>query len=243
MDSEKIQFEKLGPGNYSSWKMQMELYLTHKDLDHTIEEDTRTPEVLAARTAATIAAEQKAQKKALALIGLRVQDEYLGVIKDAGNSARTAWVAFERMFQSVTNARKLMLRQKLASLKMEPGEMAARYIARAKDLKRDLLQADLDAKEVDLAAACGLSRDFREIRMMLEHQKEAIHLDDMLPLLIQHEARLKQEEDEDDSEKQTSMAFYGRSKQNFEKGYQKRSSGESSKGGGLKCFTMWPDRS
>ena len=90
MDSEKIQFEKLGPGNYSSWKMQMELYLTHKDLDHTIEEDTRTPEVLAARTAATIAAEQKAQKKALALIGLRVQDEYLGVIKDARNSARTA---------------------------------------------------------------------------------------------------------------------------------------------------------
>jgi hypothetical protein len=65
----------------------------------------------------------------------------------------TAWVAFERMFQGVTNAQKLMLRQKLASLKMEPGEMAARYIARTKDLKRDLLQADLDAKEVDLAAA------------------------------------------------------------------------------------------
>jgi hypothetical protein len=59
----------------------------------------------------------------------------------------------------------------------------------------------------------------------------------MLPLLIQHEARLKQEEEEDDSKKQTSMAFYGRSKQNFQKGFQKRSSGESSRGGGLKCFT------
>jgi hypothetical protein len=147
MDStEKIQFEKLGSDNYASWKTQMQLYLTHKDLDHTIEEETRTTEVLAARTTTVKAAEQKAQKKALALIGLRVQDEYLGVIKDAEQSARTAWVSFERMFQSVTNARKLMLRQKLASLKMEPGEMAAKYIARAKDLKRDRIQADLDAK-------------------------------------------------------------------------------------------------
>jgi hypothetical protein len=34
------------------------------------------------------------------------------------------------------------------------------------------MQADLDATEVDLAAACGLSREFREIRMMLEYIRQ-----------------------------------------------------------------------
>jgi hypothetical protein len=64
---------------------------------------------------------------------------------------------------------------------MEPGEKAAKYIARAKDLKRDLIQADLEAKEVDLAVACGLLKNYREIRMMLEYQEKPINLDSMLP--------------------------------------------------------------
>jgi hypothetical protein len=85
----------------------------------------------------------------------------------------------------------MMLRQKLASLHMDPGESAAKYIARAKDLKRDLIQADLDTKDVDLAAACGLSKEYREIRMMLELQEKPINLDEMLPLLLQHEARIE----------------------------------------------------
>jgi hypothetical protein len=130
------------------------------------------------------------------------------------------------MFQSVTNGRKVMLRQKLASLKMEPGEKAAKYIARAKDLKRDLIQADLEAKEVDLAAACGLSKNYKEIRMMLEYQEQPIDLDSMLPLLLQHEARIEQDE-EDGVEKQNSMAFASRS--------YKHGSGTSKKGSG--CFT------
>jgi hypothetical protein len=88
-----------------------------------------------------------------------VQPEFLGVVIDAKGSARSTWPEFEKMFQSVTNRRTLMLRQNIVSLKMEPGEKAAKYIARAKDLKRGLIQADLKAKEVDIAAACGLSKN------------------------------------------------------------------------------------
>jgi hypothetical protein len=195
----------------------MELYLTHKGLDNTIKEDRRTQEELDARSEDLKKKESDDQKKALALIGLRVNQEYLGVIIDAAGEARAAWQTFEKMFQSVTNAQKLMLRQKLASLKMEPGEKVAHYISRAKDLKRDLVHAQLDAKEVDLAAACGLSKEYREIRMMLEYQDKAINLDEMLPLLLQHEARLAQEED-DDEERQSTMAFSSRGyKPNFKK--------------------------
>jgi hypothetical protein len=198
--SDKIQIEKLkGNDNYSSWKIVMELLLTQKGLESTIEEDLRTKEELDAKSAKDKLKKAADQKKALAMIGLRVQQEFLGIIMDSNGSARSAWKEFEKMFQSVTNGRKLMLRQKLATLKMEPGEKAARYVDRAKDLKRDLIQAGLDAKEVDLAAACGLSKDYREIRIMLEYQDKPIKLDEMLPLLLQHEARIKQDEETGDA--------------------------------------------
>jgi hypothetical protein len=56
---------------------------------------------------------------------MKVEEEILGVIEDSNENARTAWEKFEEMFHSVTNARKLMLRQQLSSLQMEPGESAA----------------------------------------------------------------------------------------------------------------------
>jgi hypothetical protein len=113
---------------------------------------------------------------------------------------------------------------------MEPGEKAAKYIAQAKDLKRDLIQADLEAKEVNLAAACGLSKNYREIRMMLEYQEKPIDLDSMLPLLLQHEAQIEQDE-EDKAGKPNSMAFASRS---FKQGQ-----GISKKGSG--CYTCGED--
>lgn len=229
--TEKIQIEKLkGAENFQTWKVLMELLLTEKGLKKCIDPETRSSEDLAARTAAVKAKEEEDQSKALAAIGLRVSPEFLGIITDANGSARTAWEEFKRMFQSVTNARKMMLRERLASLRMEPGESAAKYIARARDLRRDLLQAGLDAGDVDLAAACGLSRSFREIRMALELQERAISLDDMLPLLLQHEARLERDEETEQAESSNSMAFASR--------YQKQHPGKAqSKKGGLKCWT------
>ncbi|GAQ79929.1 hypothetical protein KFL_000420010 [Klebsormidium nitens] len=232
MESEKLLISKLNSENYVSWKTQMRLLLTHKDLDSAIEPETRSEEVLNRRSEDQKKREAVTQKKALALIGLKVEEEFLGVIEDAGDSARKAWSTFEEMFQSVTNGRKLMLRQKLATLKMEPGEKAAKYISRAKDLKRELLHAKLDTSDVDLAAVCGLSAEFREIRMILEHSSTEITLEKVLPLLLQHEARM--ERDENLEEKMNSTAFFG-------KGDQPRREWKGSRKekdpGGLECYT------
>lgn len=108
MDSEKIQIPQLDSKNYGIWKIQMRLFLTHKGLDQTIEEESKTSKELSARSPADVAKDNLAQKKALALIGLKVKPEFLGVIKDAEGDARTAWTKFEEMFHSVTNDRKLM---------------------------------------------------------------------------------------------------------------------------------------
>ena len=134
--TEKIQIEKLkGAENYQTWKVLMQLLLTEKGLKKCIDPETRSSEELDGRSATVKAKEAEERSKALAAIGLRVSSEpYLGIITDADGSARAAWNEFQRMFQSVTNARKMMLREKLAGLKMEPGESAAKYVARAKDL-------------------------------------------------------------------------------------------------------------
>jgi hypothetical protein len=75
--SDKIQIEKLkGNDNYSSWKILMELLVTQKGLESTIEEDLRTQAELDARSAKDKLKEAADQKKALAMIGLRVQQEF-----------------------------------------------------------------------------------------------------------------------------------------------------------------------
>jgi t-SNARE complex subunit (syntaxin) len=160
MESDNIQIPKLNSNNYSSWKIHMKLFLISKDRDQTIRKDTRSAEELSAPSATKKRQEENAQRKALAYIEMKVEEEFLGVIEDSNENARTAWEKFEEMFHSVTNARKRMLRQQLSSLQMEPGESAAKYISRVKDLKRELKHAGLDANDVDLAAVSGLSRDF-----------------------------------------------------------------------------------
>ena len=132
------------------------------------------------------------------MIGLRVEEEFHTIIEDARESdapARTAWKALENMFKSVTIGRKMQLQQQLTNLKMQPGEKVAQYVARAKELKRDLRRADLDDKGVDLTAVCGLLPQFREIRLHIEHTlSENMSLDNALPIVMEHESRLQTDE-------------------------------------------------
>jgi hypothetical protein len=232
MELEKLLISKLNSENYVTWKMQMKLLLTHKDLNSSIEPESRSKEELNGRTEDQKKREAVARKKILALIGLKIEEEFLGVIEDAEDAARKAWIAFEGMFQSVANGRKLTLRQKLTTFKMERGEKAAKYISRAKDLKRELLHAKLDASDVDLAAVCGLSAEFREIRMILEHSTSTITLDKRLPLLLQHESRM--ERDETLEEKTSSTAFFGKGNQSKR---EWRGSKKEKDLTGLECYT------
>jgi hypothetical protein len=89
--SDKIQIKKLrGSDKYASWKVLMELLLTEKGLEMTIVEETRTQELLVARSAKDKSKGASDQKKALAATGLRVQPEFLGVVMDAKELARSA---------------------------------------------------------------------------------------------------------------------------------------------------------
>ncbi|GAQ93484.1 hypothetical protein KFL_015700010 [Klebsormidium nitens] len=195
MDShEKIHIEKLkGAENYQTWKVLIQLLLTEKGLRKTIDPESRSTEEMAARTPAVKAKEEEDQSKALAAIGLRVSPEFLGIITDSNGSARAAWQEFSRMFQSVTNARKMMLREKLASLRMEQGESAAKKQDsgegrnggnRNKGMKKSMVFACPPGSSLEdfwildsgaSAHLCCQKEMFSEMRELREGEAEEIH--------------------------------------------------------------------
>jgi hypothetical protein len=234
MEAEKL-IPKLTSENYGTWRTQMRLFLAHKDLVEAIEPEWRKPKELKKLSDENLRREKTQQKKASTLIGLKVEDEFLTVIEDAYDSetpARKAWETFEDMFRSVTIGRKMMLQQQVSNLRMQPGGKAAQYIARAKELRRELIRANLDASGVDLAAICGLSSRFGEIRLILEHSSESDPtLDHALLVVMQHESRLEMEKNLE--EKTTSAAFYGRD----QKSSSSRSISCKVKNPELQCYT------
>jgi hypothetical protein len=130
-------------------------------------------------------------------------------MQESPECARKAWLTFEEMYRSVTTSRKLMLTQQLATLRMQPGESAAKYISRVKELKREMIRAGLSAKEINLAAIYGLSSEFKEIRIILEYTpEEDLSLNKILPTLMQHEARVERDENLD--KRSSSTAFHGK---------------------------------
>jgi len=126
----KISIESLNGENYAVWSQRMEMLLVHKKLWKGVTE----PEVDADRFA-----------KAKALIGLNVTKQDLGHVVAARN-AEQAWDELEKVFKGKTTARKLQLKRELMTFKQELGEPIAKYVNKAKDLERELLDARADGK-------------------------------------------------------------------------------------------------
>ncbi len=126
----KISIESLNGENYAVWSQRMEMLLVHKKLWKGVTE----PEVDTDRFA-----------KAKVLIGLNVTEQYLGHVVAARN-AEQAWDELEKVFRGKTTARKLQLKRELMTFKQELGEPIAKYVNKAKDLERELLDARADGK-------------------------------------------------------------------------------------------------
>jgi hypothetical protein len=89
---------------------------------------------------------------ALALIGLHVKDHHLGKVA-AAKTAKELWDDLKATYKSKSNARKMLLRREINTLKLESGEPNSMYVARAEDLYKDLTAAGSDMKPEELAFA------------------------------------------------------------------------------------------
>jgi hypothetical protein len=128
METGKIAIDHLDDNNYTTWSTRLVFLLKTRKLQQAL-----LPDFDAARN---VDVDMQAQ----AIIGLHVKDHLLSIIKDA-KTARDAWEQLAKLFKDKSKAKISQLRRELNSLKMERGETVTRYIARATDLRDELVAA------------------------------------------------------------------------------------------------------
>lgn len=179
MSEDKVVVEFLDVENYATWSMRMQALLMVKGLWDAISNAN---------------VEAKIDLKAHAQILLHVKDHHLQQVM-ACSSAKEAWEMLKKVYEAKSNARKLMLRQELTQLKMGPAEPITKYVGRAKDIQNKLRATGYVVADQDLAFSvmAGLPPAFNMISTVLMNSEKELHLDDMLPKLLQAEQMMQPE--------------------------------------------------
>jgi hypothetical protein len=134
---DKVVIEPLDVDNYDTWCVRMKLFIIHKKMWNVVVDSSAS-------------AEQS--QGALALIGLHVKDHHLGKVA-AAKTAKELWDDLETTYKSKSNARKMLLRREINTLKLGSSESISMYVARAEDLYKNLTAAGFNMKPEELAFA------------------------------------------------------------------------------------------
>jgi hypothetical protein len=208
--------------NYDTWCVRMRFFLIYKKMWNVVVDSSATA---------------GQSQGALALIGLHMKDHHLGKVA-AAKTAKELWDDLETTYESKSNARKMLLRREINTLKLGSGEPISMYVARAEDLYKNLTA--MKPEELAFAILAGLPDEYGTLVTILEATSEKMLAKEMLPLLLQMEARLKLQGSSEKGESQA-MAYAAKglsSKKRF--AYKKGSSGSSgssrSSGSSVSCY-------
>ncbi len=113
-------------------------------------------------------------------------------------TAKGLWDKLEATFTAQHNARRLLLRQELNSLKKAPTESIAEFVARAKELATNLEAVGHKPKdsEFSLSLLAGLPKEYSVLVTILGTLKQMQTLDELLPSMLQVEQRIRAHEQE-----------------------------------------------
>jgi hypothetical protein len=174
---DKVTIEALNVENYGTWSIRMKALLIHKKLWKGVEDPSANPDE---------------SQSALAYITLYVKDHLLGTV-GACETAKEAWNKLETTYKSKSNGRKLLLKRELDQLKKGPGESVSKYVARGENLYADLVATGFEMKKEELAfqLLVGLTSEYDMLVTALEARADVLTVEELLPLLLQTEARFK----------------------------------------------------
>lgn len=106
--AEKISFPLLNNGNYSTWKVRMEMLLTRDDYWFEVEDPKPEP---------ATSAWKKANQKALATIVLFIEDSQMNLVKGAA-TARDAWLKLKAYHEKASMTSRVSLLKRICSLNL-----------------------------------------------------------------------------------------------------------------------------
>jgi gag-polypeptide of LTR copia-type len=152
-DLEKFGFKKLDVDNYATWSTKMRFLLITKGYWKAVQ-----------------ASGEPEDAKALAMIGLCVEDHHLTSIEKC-QTAKEAWEALEAVYRAKSTARMLQLKRELNALKKEASEPVTKYIARAKSIRDQLQGAGHHVEDADmvLSVLAGLPPEYDMLVCVLEN--------------------------------------------------------------------------
>jgi hypothetical protein len=162
-----------------------------------------------------------------------VKDHHLRKVA-AAKTAKELRGDLETTYKSRSNARKMLLRREINTLKLGSCEPISMYVARAENLYKNLMAAESDMKPEELAFAilAGLPDEYGTLVTNLEAKSEKMSAKEMLPFLLQTKARLKLKGSSEKGESQaTPYAAKGLS---LKKGFASKKGSSGSSGGGSK---------
>ena len=174
-DTHKISIEKLDVENFPTWSIKIKYVLVNKGLWKAVELGDGAVDVV----------DKEMDQKALALIGLSVEDHHLHTLEDS-TSAKDAWGRLEAIYKSKSNARKLQLKKELNSLRKESGEPLTKFVSRAKAIRGQLCAAGVEVKseEVVWAVLAGLPKEYEVVVTVLQTAEQLDDVDVLLSKLL-----------------------------------------------------------
>ncbi len=177
----RVLIDKLDNQNWGIWRRKLKALFLSKRLagviDGTDEDKDNSSQVLG-------------------LIQLHLSDAYLSMADDVA-TGKALWDKLEATFTAQNNARRLLLRQELNSLRQAPTESISEYIARAKELATILetVGHKPDPSDVTLSVLAGLPKEFSVLVTIVGTLKETQTLDEITPALLQTGQQTRQEEE------------------------------------------------
>lgn len=142
----------VGAANYNVWKFRIRNVLQKEDLWDVVNHDPALGAIVAVPAALPDGADQAAiavaqgeanrvlarrQTRALSLLCLSVRDEVIPHICELQDPA-AVWLTIRSLYETTGNARKLLLKSKLYSLKLEEGGSVADFLKEVKDISNQL---------------------------------------------------------------------------------------------------------
>ena len=183
--ADKLAVTKLDVDNYATWSTSMKWLLITKGLWGPVDKPKDY-------------VDKEEDQKALALIGLSVQDHHQSTLAKC-TTASEAWLALQAVYSAKSNARRLQLKRELHNIKLVAGEPLTKYVSRAKELRDQLLAAGHDVSDEDLAwsTLAGLPGEYDTLVTMLEASDDKPDIDKMLTKLLAVEQRLVRKDESD----------------------------------------------
>ena len=174
---DKLPITKLDGTNYSIWKFRIKWYLIHKECRRAIEPGTEVSNAT--------------DQKALAIIGLCIQDEQIVHIQHA-ETAKTAWDALKNVYEDAGTASKIVLQDELMTEKLQPGSSVREHIGKLRSIvaKLSTIGVTISDEQYIIILLRSLPSEYDQLVVTLENV-DGLKVEDVHARLIREEVRKK----------------------------------------------------